>query len=275
MRSHLRMNGRWRVRARNERPLERRAVARPHDRRASRPRSGTGRCSRSTTGAPPRLGPDLLAERRRSRSSSRASGGRSAPPARRRPPRPACGRGDREHVAGRAPLARLGSRRGCRSARPTDDELDAGARRGRARRCSRRSAGTALVQGRLPPGRTTVSALRRCDPLSRARRRESHGVLVRGVPARSAERRPGRDRRSGRVRVLVAPRSPQLHHALRAFTLGAFAYLLRELDDAGESLPFAFEEHEGKAGPRSTSTGRSCATSSRRARRACAAARTP
>ena len=47
----------------------------------------------------------------------------------------------------------------------------------------------------------------------------------------------------------MAPRSPQLHHALRAFTLGAFAYLLRELDDAGESLPFAFEEHEGKDRP--------------------------
>jgi hypothetical protein len=47
----------------------------------------------------------------------------------------------------------------------------------------------------------------------------------------------------------VAPRSPQLHHALRAFTLGAFAYLLRELDDAGESLPFAFEEHEANDRP--------------------------
>jgi hypothetical protein len=47
----------------------------------------------------------------------------------------------------------------------------------------------------------------------------------------------------------VAPRSPQLHHALRAFTLGAFAYLLRELDDAGDSLPFAFEEHVGRDGP--------------------------
>jgi hypothetical protein len=47
----------------------------------------------------------------------------------------------------------------------------------------------------------------------------------------------------------VAPRSPQLHNALRGFTLGAFAYLLRELDDGGESLPFAFEEHEGRAGP--------------------------
>jgi hypothetical protein len=47
----------------------------------------------------------------------------------------------------------------------------------------------------------------------------------------------------------VASRSPQLHHALRAFTLGAFAYLLRELDEAGESLPFAFEEHETKDRP--------------------------
>ena len=47
----------------------------------------------------------------------------------------------------------------------------------------------------------------------------------------------------------MASRSPQLHHALRAFTLGAFAYLLRELDEAGESLPFAFEEHETKDRP--------------------------
>ena len=47
----------------------------------------------------------------------------------------------------------------------------------------------------------------------------------------------------------MPPRSSQLHHALRAFTLGAFAYLVRELDDAGESLPFAFEEHEHRDGP--------------------------
>lgn len=47
----------------------------------------------------------------------------------------------------------------------------------------------------------------------------------------------------------MAVRAPQLHHALRAFTLGAFAYLLRELDDAGEALPFAFEEHGGRKGP--------------------------
>src|SRR5262245_25493720 len=47
----------------------------------------------------------------------------------------------------------------------------------------------------------------------------------------------------------MAVRAPQLHHALRAFTLGAFAYLLRELDDAGEALPFAFEEHVVRDGP--------------------------
>src|SRR4029453_2977183 len=47
----------------------------------------------------------------------------------------------------------------------------------------------------------------------------------------------------------MAVRAPQLHHALRAFVLGAFAYLLRDLEDAGEALPFAFEEHAGKDGP--------------------------
>jgi hypothetical protein len=47
----------------------------------------------------------------------------------------------------------------------------------------------------------------------------------------------------------MAARAPQLHHALRAFTLGAFAYLLRELDDVGEALPFSFEEHGGRHGP--------------------------
>ena len=46
----------------------------------------------------------------------------------------------------------------------------------------------------------------------------------------------------------VAVRSPQLHHALRAFTLGAFAFLLRELDEGGE-LPVAFVEHDHGRGP--------------------------
>jgi hypothetical protein len=47
----------------------------------------------------------------------------------------------------------------------------------------------------------------------------------------------------------VAIRAPHLQHALRSFVLGAFAYLLRELEDAGETLPFAFEQHEQRDGP--------------------------
>jgi len=47
----------------------------------------------------------------------------------------------------------------------------------------------------------------------------------------------------------VAARASQLHLTLRAFALGAFAFLLRELEDAGEGLPFAFDEHEQKGGP--------------------------
>jgi hypothetical protein len=47
----------------------------------------------------------------------------------------------------------------------------------------------------------------------------------------------------------VATRSPQLYQALRSFTLGAFAYLLQELDASGGQLPFAFEEHDQRRGP--------------------------
>ena len=44
-------------------------------------------------------------------------------------------------------------------------------------------------------------------------------------------------------------RAPQLQLVLRSFVLGAFAFLLRELDEAGEGLPFAFDEHGQKDGP--------------------------
>ena len=47
----------------------------------------------------------------------------------------------------------------------------------------------------------------------------------------------------------MAVRAPQLRLALRSFTLGAFAYLLRELEDGEDELPFAFEEHVGRSGP--------------------------
>ncbi|HET8651348.1 MAG TPA: hypothetical protein VFM13_02130 [Gaiellaceae bacterium] len=43
-------------------------------------------------------------------------------------------------------------------------------------------------------------------------------------------------------------RSPTLHDALRAFCLGAFAAVSRELDDGGD-IPFAFEEHHAAGRP--------------------------
>ncbi|HVH20498.1 MAG TPA: hypothetical protein VNF72_19550, partial [Myxococcota bacterium] len=46
----------------------------------------------------------------------------------------------------------------------------------------------------------------------------------------------------------MAVRAPHLHHALRSFVLGAFAFLVREVED-GEPLPFAFEEHVQRDGP--------------------------
>jgi len=46
----------------------------------------------------------------------------------------------------------------------------------------------------------------------------------------------------------VAVRAPHLQHALRSFVLGAFAYLLRELDEGAE-LPAAFVEHEHRGSP--------------------------
>jgi hypothetical protein len=60
----------------------------------------------------------------------------------------------------------------------------------------------------------------------------------------------GRDRirPARRVWESVAVRAPHLQHALRGFTLGAFAYLLRELDD-GAQLPVAFVEHDHAGGP--------------------------
>ena len=105
---------------------------------------------------------------------------------------------------------------------------------------------------RLPARGSALSALRHADQLARAGRPKPDRVLVPGVPgARARPSAPPETRIRARRRVPgdMAVRAPQLHHALRAFVLGAFAYLLRELEDAGESLPFAFEEHAGKDGP--------------------------
>ena len=186
VRSHLRMNGRWRVRARDERPW-----------------SGSPWLVLST----PRFeatqwnGPVLTLDGRRrparARSARRGDAGRgrrlapqdgrSAPPARRRPRRPACGLGHREHLAGRAALA--GSAVAVAAARRGDGR---GARRGArvgARGDARVGRRHPFVQGRVPPDRTTVPPLWRSDSLPRARRCESHGLLVRVLPARSLSAR--------------------------------------------------------------------------------------
>jgi hypothetical protein len=64
----------------------------------------------------------------------------------------------------------------------------------------------------------------------------------------SAELRRDRNCRPRRVPEAVVARAPHLHHALRAFALGAFAYLLREMEE-GSALPAAFVEHERGRGP--------------------------
>ena len=105
VRSHLRMNGRWRVRARNERPWSGSPWL-----VLSTPRfeatQWNGPVLTLDDGRAARLGPDLLAETTRVEIVVLApQGGRSAPSARRRPRRPACRLGHREHLAGRAALA--------------------------------------------------------------------------------------------------------------------------------------------------------------------------
>ncbi len=47
----------------------------------------------------------------------------------------------------------------------------------------------------------------------------------------------------------MTPRAPHLYAVARGFALGAFAFLLRELDERGGDLPFAFEEHAQRHGP--------------------------
>ena len=47
----------------------------------------------------------------------------------------------------------------------------------------------------------------------------------------------------------VAVRSAHLYDALRSYALGAFAFLLRELDTEGGQLPFTFEEHASRGAP--------------------------
>ena len=87
-----------------------------------------------------------------------------------------------------------------------------------------------------------LSAVSDADRVPRPGRREPDGLLVPGVPA-VGERSGATGRVSGRV-----IRSPNLHQALRAFCLGAFAAVSHELDDGGD-VPFSFEEHQAPGSP--------------------------
>ena len=132
-------------------------------------------------------------------------------------------------------------------------------RRGERRRVARRAAVGAdgdACRGRGPrPGRSVYRRAgrpcRRCGAVIRSRGQGDDNRTAYWCPG--CQRGPDRrlhDRRSGSERVDggVAPRAPQLHASLRGFVLGAFAYLLRELDDGAE-LPVAFVEHEHAGGP--------------------------
>ena len=87
-----------------------------------------------------------------------------------------------------------------------------------------------------------MPAVSDADRLSRPGRCEPDGLLVPGVPA-VGERSGATGRVSGRV-----IRSPNLHHTLRAFCLGGFAAVSRELGDGGD-VPFSFEEHQAPGSP--------------------------
>ena len=99
----------------------------------------------------------------------------------------------------------------------------------RLHRCQGPAARSEQIQGKRPE-------------IEDLRHRSTRAAGTRS--SRRAEQDSGRRRVSGGVAV----RAPQLQHALRSFVLGAFAFLLRELDDGAE-LPVAFVEHEHAGGP--------------------------
>ena len=168
VRSHLRMNGRWRVRAARARGQPRAAVARP-------PHAGweatqwNGPVLTLDASRTRRLGPDLLADATRSTRSSRAF--------RRADPRRLVGDVlvDQRVVAGIGNMwlaellwhARISPWLPVGEA--TDEELDAALAWGRD--AMRRSvAGERPAARRLPPRRAGLPALRSADPLPRPRR---------------------------------------------------------------------------------------------------------
>ncbi len=97
-------------------------------------------------------------------------------------------------------------------------------------------AGLDGTRGRHEAYRRVGSPCSRCGTPIRAK--------PQGDDARMAYwfRAPGRKDRASPVEEGVTVRAPHLHRSLRCFALGAFRWLLTEVD-AGAEVPFAFEEH--------------------------------
>ena len=139
-----------------------------------------------------------------------------------------------------------------------------GARRGAGRRCDAPLADARPDRAVYRRARPSVPALRDADPLARPGRREPHGVLVPGLPG------PGRrDRRAGSRRGgyrMVAVRAPQLHLTLCARSARRVRVPPARARRRGRRRCRSRSRSTcARRARRSTSTGRSCATSSRRA----------
>ena len=138
------------------------------------------------------------------------------------------------------------------------------ARRARARRAR-------LMRARLDGARAGTRVYRRkgrpcprcgdADPLVAARRRDPHGVLVPGLPKRRGP--PARG-----VTKPVAVRAPHLYRSLRGFALA------RSACSSTRTCRSRSRSTIARHGRRCTSTGRSCAGSSSRARPSSRSART-
>src|SRR5919201_99580 len=224
LRSHLRMRGRWQVRPRDGRPRRGKPwlVLQSADHEAL---LWNGPVLELSARATRRLGPDILA----------------GPPdvdamvGNLRREHPERELGDAlldQRLVGGGPLARAdlslalarrGLRRRARARAARGSAADAGIGRDRAR-------GAEDLPASWPP----VPALRHPDPLARPGRRQSDRLLVSGLP----KRRGG----AGRVGSVVPVRAPHLYRSLRSFCLAGFSVLAADVE-AGDEIPFAFEEH--------------------------------
>ena len=254
LRSHLRMHGRWRVRARGRtsrlgmpwlvlRGRERQAVLwNGPVLELTRGRVADGGAARAGHhGRPARPRRDARAAPRT--PSSRARWARPSSTSASSPGSGTSGRPRRS--------SRPGSRRGAGCAEFDDGELrPCSPRRPRLMQAGR------TAHRRLPPSGRPVPAVRH-DEFGRARRATRRGWRTGARRARQERARRGRNRSACPTGLLTADlrrrngkasRSPLLCTALRGFCLGAFFELGLELE-GGADIPVALEEHAGPNRP--------------------------